>query len=114
MDRTNVIWLQCARDQRGVAEPNSQMDQQGDPKVIALRLCKDVAAAGRAYRSMTLGDVAKLSLLSKEDIIVGAAYGHACGWLIFSFGRITLTRGGELEATISYQRSINSWRVAAH
>src|SRR5262249_17910284 len=66
-----------------------------DPGVVARRLCSNLAARSCNWCPwFALDTIADRMAVSKEDVVVGAAYAHARGWAVYTARGIFLTNDG--------------------
>jgi len=99
MEWGNVVSLEQARRERGVPY-DIKLTAVGsdDPNALARRLCQHLATAG-AGRPALLDSIVGRMMMSEEEIIVGAAYAHVRGWVVYAHNSVTLTKAGRAAAS---------------
>ncbi len=91
MEWGNIVSILQARRKREAIAPK----EQWNPESIARQLCSDVTAVcGQQCRWVPMEKIVQETLLSEEDVIVGAVYGHVRGWLIYATHCVWLTKEG--------------------
>lgn len=71
-----------------------------NPESIARRLCREVAeVCGQNFRWIPMAAITQGTSLSEEDVIVGAVYAHALGWIIYATRCVWLTQEGYAAAS---------------
>ncbi len=95
MDLEVIVSLAEARKRRQASARAEEIKNQFDPEEIALALCRDLASVGDGQAPwILLAGIARRTRIPEEELVVGAAYAHVCGWVIYSTYSVMLTEGG--------------------
>ena len=96
MGWSNIVSILHARRER----ETRALAEKWSPEAIARKLCGDVAEiCGPNCRWVSMDAIAQETSLSEEDVIVGAVYAHALGWLIYATHCVWLTKEGYAAVT---------------